>query len=67
MVVLAMVLVALVAWAIAMAPPIVLEAMVVMAVATSIPLSMGDTRPLDSSENTVPCVKIHSFNIFVIK
>ena len=67
MVALAMVLVALVAWAMAMAPPMVLEPMVVTAVATSIPLSMGDTCHLDSSENTVQCVKIHSFNIIVIK
>ena len=67
MVALAMALVALVAWAIAMAPPMVLEAMVVMAVATSAPLSMADTSHLYSSENTGQCVKIHSFNITVIK
>ena len=62
MMALAMASVDLVAWAMATAPPVVLEAMVVMAVATSILLSMGDSHHLDSSVNTV-----HSFNIIVIK
>ena len=48
-----MALVVLVAWAMAMVPAMVLEAMVVMAVATSIPLSMEDTGPLGFTENIV--------------
>lgn len=40
-------------WATAMAPVMAWEAMEVMAVATSVPLSMEDTCPLDFTENTV--------------
>lgn len=52
MVALAMVLVALVAWAMVMVPIMALVAMV-MAVATFVPISMEDTGPLDFTENTV--------------
>ena len=45
-----MALVVLVAWAMAMVLAMALEAMMVMAVATSVPLSMDDTCHLDSSE-----------------
>ena len=50
---LAMALVVSVASVMAMVPTTLLEAMVVVAVATSIPLSIEDTGPLDFTENMI--------------
>lgn len=50
------------AWAMAMAPVMAWEAIEVMAVATSIPLSMEDICPLDFSKN----VSSYSPTIFLI-
>lgn len=50
---LAMALVVSVASVTAMVPTTLLEAMVVVAVATSIPLSIEDTGPLDFTENMI--------------
>lgn len=51
MVALVMALVVLVAWVMAIVPAMVVEAMVVMAVATSVLLSMEDTGHLDFTES----------------
>ena len=64
---LAMALVALVAWAMVLVLAMVLEALVVMAVATFVPLSIGDTGHPDFTKNIVHCIKIHRYSIIFIK
>lgn len=67
MVALAMALVVLVAWAMVMVRAMVLEALVVMAVGTFVPLFIEDTGHLDFTKNIVHCIKDHKFSIIFIK
>ena len=64
MVALAMASVVSEAWATAMAPVMALEAMEVMAVATSILLSMEDIHPLDFSKNVFQLLTHYFLNTF---
>ena len=64
MVALATALVVSEAWATAMAPVMALEAMEVMAVATSILLSMEDIHPLDFSKNVFQLLTRYFLNTF---
>ena len=52
------------AWATATAPVMALEAMEVMAVATSILLSMEDIHPLDFSKNVFQLLTRYFLNTF---
>ena len=53
-------------WAMAMAPVMALEDMEVMAMATSIPLSMEDIRPLDFCKNVFQLLTHYFLNTLKI-